>query len=289
MREKITSSFLIIALISIGFHLTAQIQEDKPLVIAEKVWATPDILTTCESVCYDPVDKVIYAACINGNPVDKDQNGFISLLSLSGEILQLKWIDGLNAPKGMGIFDNKLYVTDIDQIIEIDMDRALIVKKYPVADAKFLNDITIDKEGSVYISDMSTAKIHRIKKGILETWFTNEELKSPNGLFYEDKEILIGTKNGIYTVRIEDKRMWHLVGDTGGIDGLAADGKGNYIISDWVGKIQLVHPDQDPIVLVNTSDQGINAADIDYIIDQELLLVPTFGDNRVVAYQLTYQ
>ncbi|MEZ5198654.1 MAG: hypothetical protein R2764_20390 [Bacteroidales bacterium] len=289
MRHLHILTFLIVTLSQATQPVSAQMEIDKPQVVAEKVWATADLLTTCESVCYNPSDKTLFASCIDGNPTEKDRNGFISRLSLTGEILQLKWIDGLNAPKGMGIFNNKLYVTDIDEIVEIDIENAVIIKKYAVAEAKFLNDITVDFEGSIYVSDMATAKIHRIKKGVLETWFTNSELQGPNGLFYEDKEILIGTKNGIFSVRIEDKRIWQLIGDTGGIDGLEADGKGNYIISDWVGKIQLVNPENDPIELINTGDQGINAADIEYIIDRELLLVPTFGDNRVVAYQLTYR
>lgn len=289
MKNLSIISILLTSFFVNGIQLSAQNENIKPLVKAEKVWATADILTTCESVCFEPSSKTLFASCINGNPVEKDQNGFISRLSLSGEIIQLKWIDSLNAPKGMGIYNNKLFVTDIDMVVEIDVDKAVIVKKYPIEGARFLNDITIDKNGAVYISDMATSKIHRIQKGILETWISSGELTGTNGLFYEDNEILVGTKKGVFSIRIEDKRIWHLVSDSGGIDGVEADGKGNYIISDWVGKVQLVHPENDPIVLINTGDQGINAADIEYVIDRELLFVPTFGDNRVVAYQLIYQ
>jgi hypothetical protein len=251
-----------------------------------KLWSTPDILTTSESVCYDKEKKLFYVSCINGNPTEKDQNGFIALVSLSGDVIMLNWVEGLNAPKGMGIFEGKLYVTDIDQIVEIDIEKASVLKKYPVDRAEFLNDITIDPDGNVYVSDMSTNKIHRLHKGVVETWIDDEQLKSTNGLFYEDKEILAGTKSGIYSIRIEDKRIWHLVKDTGGIDGLESDGTGNYIISDWMGKVQRVGPDMDPEILLNTSNKGINAADIEYIIDRNMLLVPTFSDNRVTAYEL---
>ena len=184
---------------------------------------------------------------------------------LTGEITTLNWITGLNAPKGMGIFMRKLYVTDIDRIIEIDIDKASIVKEYPVKDAKFLNDITIDKEGNVYISDMGTGKIHRLFKGVVETWLENKNIFSPNGLFYEDGEILIGTKQGIFSTLIEDKRTWQIVKNTGGIDGLEADGHGSYLISDWMGKIQLVNSNKENVLLINTTDLMINAADIEYV------------------------
>jgi len=71
-----------------------------------------------------------------------------------------------------------------------------------------------------------------------------------------------------------------------GIDGLKPDGKGNYIISDWQGKVQLVNTEKKPEVLLNTTKAGINAADIEFIIDQKLLLIPTFGANCVVAYRV---
>jgi len=264
----------------------AQTKSDEPKVVLEKLWESPDLLITSESVCYDSKNHLLYVSCINGNPTDKDGNGFISRISLAGEIITLKWIDGLNAPKGMGIYDSKLFVTDIDQIVEIDIEQAVIAKIITVEGSRFLNDITIDPNGAVYISDMSTNKIHKFNKGILETWFDDEHLTGTNGLLYEDREILAGTKDGIFSIRIEDKRLWHLIPDTGGIDGLETDGTGSYIISDWMGKIQMVSTEDDPIILLNTSNTGVNAADIEYIPEKNLLLVPTFSDNRVMAYEL---
>jgi len=264
-------------------------QDSKDQVSLKKIWESPNLLTTCESVCYDAVDHFLFVSCINGNPTDKDGNGFISRLSVTGEITTLSWIAGLNAPKGMGIFMRKLYVTDIDRIVEIDIDKAAIIKEYPVTDAKFLNDITIDKEGNVYISDMATGKIHRLFKGVVETWLEDKNISGPNGLFYEEGEILIGTKEGIFSTQIEDKRTWQIIRNTGGIDGLEADGYGNYLISDWMGKIQLVNSNREPILLNNTTDQMINAADIEYVPATKTLYVPTFSDNRVMAYELIYK
>ncbi len=261
-------------------------QQSKATVSLKKLWETPSLLTTCESVCYNAKDYSLFVSCINGNPTDKDGNGFISKLSVTGEIITLKWIDGLDAPKGMGIYLSNLYVTDVDKIVEIDINKAVIINEYPLQGAKFLNDITIGPDGSVYISDMATGKIHRLFKGVVETWLQNGKVESPNGLFYEDGEILIGTKDAIFSTKIEDKRTWIIVGNTGGIDGLEADGHGNYIISDWMGKVQLVNSNNDPIILLNTTEQGMNAADIEFVPATKILYVPTFVDNRVMAYEL---
>jgi hypothetical protein len=269
-----------------GFILS----QDKMVDITlSKSWQTPDQLKTCESVCFDPKQNILYVSCINGNPVDKDGNGFIAKLSLSGEILKINWISGLNAPKGMSIVGSKLYVTDIDRIIEIDIPKESISKVFKVDGAKFLNDISADPEGNLFISDMSTGKIHRIHDGIAETWLADNEINAPNGMFYHNKEMLIGTKKGIYSVRLTDKRVWPLVKVEGGIDGLKFDGHGNILISDWAGKIQLIDEENNLTVLLNTTEEGINAADFEFIPEKNMIFVPTFSDNRVMAYELKYQ
>jgi hypothetical protein len=295
-KIKFTTMKRILSILAIVLLITAVhtgsltfAQENEKGVTLNKLWESTDLLTTSESVCYDASGHAIYVSCINGNPTDKDGNGFIAKLSVTGEITTLKWLTGFNAPKGMGIYKTKLFVTDIDRVVEIDIEKSMTVKEYPVEGAKFLNDITIDPAGNVYISDLATGKIHRILKGTMETWIQDSKIISPNGLYFEENEILIGTKNGIFSVRVEDKRIWQLVKDTGGIDGLEADGKGNYIISDWKGKIQLVNPERDPVILLNTSETGVNAADIEYISERNILLVPTFMDNRVMAYELIYK
>jgi len=283
-----TLNFSFLMILFSAFSLTAfgQISE---YVKAEKLWESADILTTSESVCYNPDSKEIYVACINGNPTDKDGNGFIAKLSLNGEVMIQKWITGLDAPKGMGISKGHLFVTDINRVHKISITDEKVVKEFKVDGAEFLNDITVGPDGAVYISDMSTNKIHRIVKNKIEMFFDNDEIIKPNGLTFEDKNLLIGTKNGIFTLNISDKSLQHLVKNTGSIDGLELDGKGNYIISDWSGKVQLVHPDKPAIELLNTTDYNINAADIEYIADRELLLIPTFFDNRVTAYYLEYK
>lgn len=278
----------IIIFTAIFFSGFLNLQVHAQSISAEKLWSTADILTTSESVCYNPDGPFFYVSCINGNPLEKDDNGFIAIVDLTGEIITQKWATGLNAPKGMGILNNSLYVTDIDRLVEISLETGKITRTYPVEGAKFLNDIAVSKNGNVFFSDMSTNKIHKLEKGIVSTWLEDESLVNPNGLYCEEKELLIGTKNGIYSVRYDDKRIWHLIADTGGIDGLEADGNGNYLISDWMGKVQLVSAENEPLVLFNTSENGINAADIEYVMDKNLLLVPTFGDNRVTAYRIIY-
>ena len=187
----------------------------------------------------------------------------------------------------MGIFENFLYVTDIDRVVKISIPDEKIAKEYAVNGAQFLNDITVDPEGNIYITDMSTNQIHRIHENKIEQFYKNDLIISPNGLAFENGKLLIGTKNGIFSLGMKDQQLKHLVKDTGGIDGLEPDGQGNYIISDWSGKVQVVCPDKKPILLFKTTEEGINAADIVYIIEKQLLLVAFCASDLLPVKELS--
>jgi sugar lactone lactonase YvrE len=251
-----------------------------------KKWESPQEFKTPESVYYDAKRKIIYVANINGSPTAKDNNGFVSKLSLTGKIVDLKWIKELNAPKGMGVFKGKLYVSDIDQVVEIDIDKSKILNRYEADGAKFLNDISIDKSGNVYISDMVANRIYRLKNGSVDIWLESDELNGPNGLFVENNYLLVGIKGSVLKIGLNDKKVSAYISDTGGIDGIVPDGSGNYLISDWKGNIHLINPKKEKIKLLDTTPINMNAADIDFIIEKKLLLIPTFSDNRVTAYSV---
>jgi DNA-binding beta-propeller fold protein YncE len=248
-------------------------------------WETPQTLKVPESVCYDPEGNIFYVSNVNGKPTEKDGNGFISKINPDGTMNMLNWATGLSAPKGMGIYKSKLYVTDIDRVAEIDMATGKIVNLYKFPYAKFLNDIAIDNRGAVYISDMMSTRIYRIYEGKSETWLDDTTLTNPNGLFAESGHLVIGC-NKIVKVGYTSKSITVWLGGTGSIDGLEAVGDGRYLFSDWNGNIYLAGTDKKVDKILDTTPAGINAADIEYIPSKKLLLVPTFNDNRIMAYEL---
>ncbi len=278
-----TIAFLL--LVSIFHHsLFSQekiFQSDK----LEKKWETHKTLETPESVLYDPVLKILFVSNINGKPTDKDGNGYISIVNLEGQITDQKWMTGLNAPKGMGIFKGTLYVTDIDRVAAIDIINREIKKFYEVPEAKFLNDIAIDQNGAVYISDMNSTRIYRIYNDNIELWLDQALLTNPNGLFVENDKLMIGC-NKIVLANIQNKETTTWLEGTGGIDGLEGTGDGRYLFSDWSGNVYMVGTDKKIEKILDTTGAGINAADIEFIPEKRLLLVPTFGDNRVMAYEI---
>ncbi len=256
--------------------------------VLTEVWSTDTLLKTCESVLYDQQRNTLFVSCINGTPSEKNGAGFIAKLNPSGQVETLEWIKGLNAPKGMGMYENRLYVTDIDELLIIDISTESVIDRIPVAGASFLNDIDVDSDGTVYISDSDTGILWKYSDGELTRWVT-AGLERPNGLFIEESRVLL-TSSGSQDLKVIDKATGTFETVTTGIgagDGLEYTGiEGYYIASSWSGEVFLIHPDFSKETLLKTSDQEINSADIGFNIKDRMLYVPTFYDNRVVAYRL---
>ena len=295
-----TQTILIAALAVTAFFSCKQKQtaENSPVVVEEiiekvkapsfeLVWETDSIFKTTESCLYDAKRDVIYVSSVNNAPRTKDNNGFISTLSKDGKLLKLDWATGMSAPKGMGIFGDKLYVTDIDAIVEIDANTGTIANKYPLEGALMLNDITVDVHGTVYFTDMDTSKIYTLKEGKIELW-KDEGLTNPNGLFIENDRLLVASM-GTGTLKAYDlktKEGIQLAEGLGKGDGLVKLTSGNYVVSDWRGEIFHIKSGQGTS-LYNTIDQNLQTADIGIIPGEDVVLIPTFFGNGVKAYKVT--
>ena len=265
-----------------------------------QLWETSETeLQTPESVIHDEKRNFLYVSNINGSPMEKVENGFISKLSLEGEILELKWFsESLWAPKGMAIAGDHLFVADISRVVEIDLETGKLVTTYPVKEAVFLNDVAADTNGDIYISDMMTNTIHRINDGKIEIWLASEKLASPNGLTVVDDQLVVGTWGVMDGEGFETSVPGHLINvslcDTeitdfgsaesvGNLDGVERTANGSFLVTDWLaGKLLLIDAKGTVETLLDL-DQG--SADHEYIQGSGLVLIPMMNNNKLVAYQ----
>src|SRR4029077_12511341 len=131
-----------------------------PVSGATKVTVVEGVLTP-ESVLHDPVQDIYFVSNINGGPTTKDNNGFISRVRPDGAVENLKFIEGghggvtLNAPKGLAIRGDTLWVADIDIVRSFDAKTGAARDSVSLAGlgAVFLNDIAIAQTGALYITD----------------------------------------------------------------------------------------------------------------------------------------
>lgn len=250
-----------------------------------------------ESVVYDSKRDVLYVSNVDGGPNEKNGNGSISVVSMEGEIHILDWVTGLNAPKGLAIVGDNLYVADIDTLVVIDIPRRTIMERYTVDDAEFLNDVAAAGDGTVYVSDMVLNRIHRLKHGHFEVWLESDKLENPNGVLVQNDRLVVGAW-GVMTDGFETETPGHLkavsladksirsIGSgesVGNLDGVEADLDGDFYVTDWMaGKLLHVAPDGSVDELLELN-QG--SADLEYIQEMDLILIPMMNDNKLLAYK----
>ncbi len=284
---RLLSFFILLGLLALSTWAMAR---PKPRKLV-KVWETDSTLSVPESVLYDPAANVLYVSNIEGKSDALDGNGFISKVSLDGKIETLRWASGLNAPKGMGLYQNRLYVTDVYRLLAINTATGQVEKTWDALPEKgaFLNDVTIATDGTVYVSDSRSDKIYRLKDDKWEIWMDGDQLKNPNGLLAvgTDKLLIGSTKIGaLQSVNVATKVITKIADGMAATDGIVRDRKGNVFVSDWNGQVFVVSG-SDKQQLLDTRAQKINAADIEYVRAGKLIIVPTFFGNKVVAYKVS--
>ncbi len=272
--------------ILIAYFLPANAQK----ITLTKVWESDTTLRTAESVLLDRKTNYLYVSCINGKPSLENQSSFISKVDQKGKVLKLRFTEGLNSIKGMGISGDKLYVTEMTNVVEIALSTGKILKRYAVTGAQFLNDITVDpKTGIVYISDSGTSKIWTLKKGVIDLFTEGSPLQGINGLLVENNQLLIGNGDGtLYSINLSNKKLATVAKVSGGIDGIIAFGNKKYIVSEWHGKVWSIGSTGNTQLLFDTVKEKINSADIEYNPKTQVLYVPTFFTNTVRAYNVKF-
>jgi hypothetical protein len=249
-----------------------------------KKWETDTLLKVPESVLYDAGNKVLYVTNIDGQPWEKDNKGSVGKVGLDGKIITVDWVSGFQAPKGMALYKNNLYVADVDKVGVIDIKKGTLSQTITVEGALALNDITVDKKGVLYVSDSKNKKVHRIENGQVTLWLEN--LKGPNGVLVQGNDLFVLDAGGLYKVE-NDRSLTKLAdGMEGGTDGLEHVKGKDYLVSCWAGSIWYVNGDGTKQNLLDTREQKINTADIGYDAKNRIVYVPTFWKNKIVAYEL---
>lgn len=251
-----------------------------------KLWETDTILNDLESAIYDKKNHVVYVTSINGHWLKPNGKGFISKVDLKGKVTNHKWIDNTEGPTGTAIYKNKLFVADFNTILEIDLNTSKIIKKHTIEGTERINDLTVSEDGTIYGSGTKTGKLIALKNG--KVTLLKTDLNWPNGLLYEDGKILIGLGDKtIISYDLQTKTSKTIAKDISNPDGIVAIGNGDYLISSWEGMIHYVTKEGDKTLLLDTSKEKVNSADITYITELKMVLVPAMLQHKLIAYKLT--
>jgi len=274
--------FLITLGLSLPFIAQAQLHPT-----LDKLWETDTIIAIPESVLPDATGKTLYVSLIDGGGWDADGKGGVGRLGVNGKGYDPSWITGLNAPKGLGRWENRLYVADISDVVVIDIRRGRIEKKIPIQGATGLNDVTVDKKGAVYVSDSKAGKVYKIEKDVPKLFM--DGLAGANGVKASGDSLYILANKAVLIVRADGKGGVRTITTLpNGGDGVEEAGHGNLIVSEWIGYIYYVYADGRKELLLDSHLAKKNTADIHYDKASMTLYVPGFNAKTVTAYKLKF-
>lgn len=268
---------------------------DKPALPV--VWSVTEGIEAPESAYVDPATGLLFLSQIGeGGGKEKDGDGWISKMTVDGEMLENKWVTGFDSPKGLRSHDGVLWVSDIDQVVSINIETGKVLARIAVPGAAFLNDLAVGPDGTVYVSDMLKSRVIAIKDGKPSVFLEGPEFEHPNGVLVQDGKLLLAgwggpiaddfstkTPGRLLSVDLKTKELTVITPEPlGNLDGLEADGKGGYLVTDWwAGKVFRISKDGTPTTLA-TFPQG--TADHAYLPEPQLLILPKMIENTVTAY-----
>ncbi|MDQ3682897.1 MAG: ATP-binding protein [Bacteroidota bacterium] len=215
----------------------------------EKMWETDTIVAIPESVLPDTKKKILYVSLIDGGPWDADGKGGVGKLNSNGKQYNPGWITGLNAPKGIGMAGNRLFVADMGNVVVIDIRKGKIEKKIPINTAQWLNDVTVSNKGIVYVSDSKTGRIWRMENDIAALYI--DTLKGLNGLKAVGDELYIGAGKSFLKADVK-KNITKVAELSQGIDGIEPVGNGDFILTSWGGYIFYISANGNVETLLDT-------------------------------------
>ena len=264
------------------------------------VWELSKGIKAPESAYFDKETGNIYLSQVGeGGGLGKDGDGVISILKPDGTVVNPRWFAGLNAPKGLRSSGGVLWVADIDRLVGISIENATTHAIHEVAGAKFLNDVAITERGTVLVSDMLASTIYALQGDKVSKVASGVELDSPNGLLVNGGTLYIAgwgrdiqasfetlTLGRLLALDLRTRKVQPVTRATvGNLDGLELDGKGGFLVTDWIEGAVLRISAKGAVTSVLDLPKG--SADIAYLSKKKLLIVPQMLENKVTAYDLS--
>ena len=218
---------------------------------------------------------------------NKDGDGKITRISIDGKLST--FASGMDDPKGLTFIGKSLYVTDKNRVLKVESNGKWMVFGSTMAFPQtpiFLNDITSDEAGNLYVSDSGNLSaggaIFKITQDKKITLILNEntpEILAPNGLLVVKNDLFeVDFASGIlYKINLKTKSILKVAEGFGGGDGLIKSGD-SFFVSDWKnGKIFKLQRNK-----VTLFKEGFSAAaDIALSYDKRSIITPDMKTGSV--------
>jgi sugar lactone lactonase YvrE len=269
-----------------------------------------DSMKTPESVRYDADLDAYFVSNINGNPSVKDGNGFIARIDAGNTSAATTFVQGgkggvtLNAPKGMAIVGDTLWVADIDAVRAFNKRTGAVIANIDLRAMKamFLNDVVAGPDGALYITDTGIRfdakgamshpgqdqifKITGRKPSIAVK--SDSALKNPNGIAWDgaNGRFILGPFNDkvVSAWKAGDSTVTPVATGPGGYDGVEVLSDGRILVTSWAdSSVQVIANGAFRKVIANVD----GPADIGVDTKRNVVAVPRFNAGRVEYFTIS--
>ncbi len=146
-------------------------------------------------------------------------------------------------PYGIEIVGDTLYCCTSGSLRGVNLNTGVQIFNQTIAAGAFLNGITHDPAGNLYITGFSNSKVYRFNTATRQfNVFVNNTITQPNGIIYDAYDGITprlvlaswGGSAAIRAINLSDSSMTTLVTTPfGSIDGIAKGKNGNFYIACW--------------------------------------------------------
>ena len=179
----------------------------------------------------------------NLDPTAKDGDGYISVVDRkTGNVVQRKFIIGLNSPKGMIVKHGKIHFTDVDKVVAYSIKTK---KKVWEADLSgfgvtYANDIAMGC-GKLFVSSTDRNSIYKVcRSGKVKMLNVQEDMPGANGLYKGCGKLFVANygrndaaDGGFGYIKGCKKKKYKEIQKGGVYDGITKV-CGRLVLSNWV-------------------------------------------------------
>ncbi len=245
-------------------------------------------LSQPEAVRYDETQNVYFISNFNGGGNDLDSNGFITKVDAEGNVVEMQFMTGtdefpFHAPRGMFIENGSLWVADVAGVHVFDTKTGTQQKfiDFSSFEPGFLNDVSGDGSGTVYITDTGKPIVYKIENDTPSVFLDSLAIY-PNGVTYDSENELFvlapwRQDTTFYSFNSAGEVKSHYTFQGGNFDGLEFD-EGLLLVASQVDQSIRVHDGNTNKILINTIGRP---ADIGIDRTNKIIAVPYIALDRV--------
>jgi hypothetical protein len=286
----------------------------------EKLWETRPELMAPAALAFDSQKMVYYVANKNKSILDPGydyanrKDGFISKVSSTGEIIQLKWIEGFEEPSDLVVKGNKLYVVDGDNFNIVDIPNGKISSTIntsafvseeknkikteridsrssssigPPPEVSSLSSVVVLPNGRIFLLDSGCKSIYELIDNTLKMYLKNQSFEESRKIVYDEdtNSLFVLKAQQIYSISLKDKTLIDTyINQAFPAWGIIRNGR-EYLVINSFNKVFSLRKDE--ITKLFSIDEPCKCnTDIESIGDGRTITVLISSLNKLISYNL---